>query len=856
MKLCYDCAHVINTDQTVCPYCGADTRADPSPREAYHLTPGQMLKNYRYIVGRALGYGGFGVTYAGFDALLEKRVAIKEFLPGELATRLPGTVKVSVFPGEATETQFISGLQSFMDEAERLAKFNSVDSIVNIFDCFVENDTAYLVMELLDGQTLKSYLDERGRLPYNEALEIMIPVLDALRQVHSQGIIHRDISPDNIFLTNDGRVKVLDFGASRYASAISEKSLSVILKYGYAPKEQYTTRGDQGPWSDVYAAGATLYRMLTGRKPDDALERAAHDTLIPPSKLGVKLPKNAETAILNALNVEASCRTRSAEELLDQLRSTVTVVRYTDVKGKKPWSLPKWVYWLLAGVLSAGAAFAALLLTGVISFGTPAISRITSGNITVPNIIGMTEDEVHSAQPEWELRTVGSDVSEDVAVGCIMAQDPGFGDSVPPGTPIDIIVNRGVETAAGIMPYLRGESLEAARGRLAGANISVRYEYDRSVVSGRVKGSAPSAGAEFRDGDGVELIVSRGGLLEDVRFDYEGSTIELDIRSGRAEVPYTLIPANIEDGKCSVVCASENESVARFVDGIFTPTGVGETYITVTASMRDEFTGRMVTVSDRRRVVVTRAAAAPTVSPDSPDAIVMFSDAAFERAVRQACGFGPVVRNRDLWQVKKLVLNDLGLTDISDVAKFRNLFLLELKNNRITDVSPIGELHELTTLMLNNNRITDISSLGTLGKLRALELRENDIADISPLAGLTELTALGLQKNRIGNIAPLAGLTKLESLILADNPITQGYEALSGLVNMKKLYLNSTGIEDLTPLAGMTGLEVLHATGNRISDISPIIPLPKLNEVELRSSGVDRRQYTEYRAMHPNGVIE
>ena len=736
-----------------------------------------------------------------------------------------------------------------MDEAERLAKFNSVDSIVNIFDCFIENDTAYLVMELLDGQTLKSYLDERGTLPYNEAVSIAVPVLEALKQVHSQGIIHRDISPDNIFLTDDGRVKVLDFGASRYASAISDKSLSIILKYGYAPKEQYTTRGDQGPWSDVYAVGATLYRMLTGKTPDDALERAERDTLIPPSKCGAKLPRNAETAILNALNVDPTRRTRTAEEFQKQLMSTVKVERFADVKGKKPWALPKWVYAVLAGVLGAGAIFAGLLLGGVIRFGA-GIDTITSGNVTVPLVVGMTEEDARLKYPLWEMRTVGNEMTAEVPVGCIMEQEPSYGDSVAPGTPIDIIVNSGIETPAGQMPYLRGVTLDEAKRRLEGAQLSVSYEYDR-----RIKGTYPEAGADYRDGDAVELVVSRGGLLEDVRFDYADSTIELDIRRGRVNVPYSLIPANIEDGKCQIVCGSENEAVATFRDGVFTPKGVGETYITVTVTMRDEFTGNTMTATDRRKVVVTSEAGAATVSPDSPDAIVQFADAAFERAVRRECGFTGVVRNRDVWEVTMLVLNDCGLSDISDAARFRNLKLLDVKNNNIRDISPIAGLTELETLKIAENDISDISALSGLKKLRILEMRKNSITSIEALRGLTALEALGMQYNSIADISPLANLTKLNSLILSDNPITSGTYALGNLTELETLYITKTGIKDISPLANMKKLVTLHALDNGIEDISPLFGIETLKEVTVGNKA-NEQQKLIFIASHPDCRID
>ena len=215
---------------------------------------------------------------------MSQPVAIKEYLPGEYSTRMPGQTAITVYSGERTK-QFQEGKQKFSDEAKRLAKVESIESVVKIIDTLEVNETAYIVMEYLEGETLGSRLKRENVLPVFEAIEIISPILDTLDKVHKENILYRDISPDNIFLCNDGRIKLLDFGAARYAATGYSKSLSVLLKPGYSPEEQYRSRGKQGAWSDVYATAATLYRMVTGTVPEDALERTIKYTVKDPHKL-------------------------------------------------------------------------------------------------------------------------------------------------------------------------------------------------------------------------------------------------------------------------------------------------------------------------------------------------------------------------------------------------------------------------------------------------------------------------------------------------------------------------------------------------------------------------------------------
>lgn len=273
------------------------------------LPEGTVLAG-QYIIERVLGQGGFGITYEALDHKTNARVAVKEYFPDAMATRT-GQTTVVPFAGEKGE-HYTYGKTCFLQEAETLAKFIGNENIVRIYSYFEENETAYFVMDFIEGTSFDEYLKDRGgKIPYEEAAQILLPVMDALNVVHSKGIVHRDVTPDNIYITKDGVVKLLDFGAARYSLGDQSRSLDVILKHGFAPKEQYTRRGKQGPYTDIYALGATFYFALTGKRPPDSVERLDEDDLVPPTSLGVQLSGPAEDAILKALNVQPADRFQS-----------------------------------------------------------------------------------------------------------------------------------------------------------------------------------------------------------------------------------------------------------------------------------------------------------------------------------------------------------------------------------------------------------------------------------------------------------------------------------------------------------------------------------------------------------------
>ncbi len=316
-SLCINC-FAEKGAKNLCPVCGyAETGADQTEATIY-LPPRTILAG-KYLTGKVLGQGGFGITYLGWDLNLGVKLAIKEFFPQGLVSRLPGQSRVVSLAGTEAQ-QFDYWLERFLKEARTLARFEHHPNIVSVRDFFKEHNTAYMVMSYVEGLTLEQYLvREGGRLSFERAGAIMMPVLDALREIHEVGFMHRDISPDNIFIDKRGRVVLIDFGAARQELREKSKSLSVILKAGYAPEEQYRSKGKQGPWTDIYAAGATLYRCLTGQVPPEAMDRLAEDELIPPSKLGIEIEPQREAALLKALAIRAKDRYQAVDDFQAEL---------------------------------------------------------------------------------------------------------------------------------------------------------------------------------------------------------------------------------------------------------------------------------------------------------------------------------------------------------------------------------------------------------------------------------------------------------------------------------------------------------------------------------------------------------
>ena len=282
------------------------------------LKPGVILKE-RYKIEEVIGAGGFGITYRAWDPLLQSYVAIKEYYPSGIATRSADSSKVCVPVGQE-QREYHRGKIRFLKEAQDVARFQSEPNIVSIYDYLEENDTAYMVMEYLHGCTLKQYIREHGgRLDTDHILHICLSVLDALAVVHKAGMIHRDISPENIFICEDLTVKLIDFGAAKQVYLDGEQTMSVVLKPGYAPPEQYAKKDKQGPWTDIYALGATLYFAATGEKPEKSFGRVLEDTIKPVCEVNPEIPRAMSQVIMRAMSVKIEDRYQTVEAMREAL---------------------------------------------------------------------------------------------------------------------------------------------------------------------------------------------------------------------------------------------------------------------------------------------------------------------------------------------------------------------------------------------------------------------------------------------------------------------------------------------------------------------------------------------------------
>ncbi len=395
LHLCMGCMRE-KTTPGPCPYCGFS-------EENYHpLTvhlPLYTILNGKYLVGKVLGHGGFGITYLGYDLNLRIKLAIKEYFPGQNVWRdTSKSARISLYSGNR-EGEYRDGLSKFLGEAQILAKFWDVPGIVPVKDYFQENNTAYIVMKFVEGKNLKQYLDgQGGKMEPARVFAMMAPLMDALSSVHRAGLIHGDISPKNVIMGPNDQLCLIDFGAATIIDDGTSNPPIFEFTPGYAPPEQYGGRGQLGPWSDIYALCATIYRAITGVLLPDALNRYTSlqkgtDTMKKPSQLGIALSRQQEEALIRGLAPEKEKRFSSIEELQEAL--------YAPQKKTQNNSHVK------AAAITAIIAVSgiSLLSLGVIaSRGSRLLKlRQREQNVLMADIVDVDEDE--------EFMVFGSDIS-------------------------------------------------------------------------------------------------------------------------------------------------------------------------------------------------------------------------------------------------------------------------------------------------------------------------------------------------------------------------------------------------------------------------------------------------------------
>lgn len=328
MITCESCFREYDEKYDVCPYCGYYEGAEEELQ--YRLPQGTTLNN-RYKVGTILGMGGFGITYKAWDTKLRRVVAIKEFYYADIVNRAPGTKDV-VLVANGHRDVFISGRDRLLDEAKYVSRIENKKNIVEVYEYFEENNTSYMVMEYIKGKTLKEFVMENGKLSVEDAVNVISDICIATKIVHKNKILHKDLAPDNIMVTENFR-KLLDFGAAKLQDG--EPSIDRVVKSGFAPPEQYGDERRQGEWTDVYGLGATMYYALTGIRPQDAQDRKVQDKMLSPHDIDKTIPENISNAVMRAMALEIHMRFSDVEQFRKAICGEKKVLSVKEFEKRK-----------------------------------------------------------------------------------------------------------------------------------------------------------------------------------------------------------------------------------------------------------------------------------------------------------------------------------------------------------------------------------------------------------------------------------------------------------------------------------------------------------------------------------------
>ena len=315
IKRCMRCMRPLKEGE-VCPFCGCDNQRMQTP--PYCLRPGTCL-NHRYYTGLILGEGGFGITYIGWDQTLSIPVAIKEYYPKGIIRRTAADRYAQgayCYDDSYVQGAYQKGLNAFLQEAKNLARFNQLDGVAVVRDYFTENDTAYIVMDYIDGSSIEKYIKDQGKISVEQVIKMLRPVMDTLQIMHENHMIHRDVSGDNLLVTRKGMAKLVDFGSARRV-ADGDKTITVMYKRGYAPEEQYRAKGEIGPWTDIYSICVVMYYMISGVMPEEATQRLLSDKTVPLASLdGIEITQEQSDAIEKGMAVLAENRFADMGQLL------------------------------------------------------------------------------------------------------------------------------------------------------------------------------------------------------------------------------------------------------------------------------------------------------------------------------------------------------------------------------------------------------------------------------------------------------------------------------------------------------------------------------------------------------------
>ena len=758
------------------------------------------LINNRYELIRIIGKGGFGTTWYARDTKLDMPVAVKE-----LSDTDPSRKK------------------KFLREARTLARFAREPGIVNVRDYLEYNGKAYMVMEYLDGSDLNTKIAEGGPISFDAAYHLLRPVILVLGKLHAEGVIHRDVSPDNIRMQSDGTIKLLDFGAAWNTTSTENATTTITVKPGYAPYEQYAGKERQGPFTDVYAVCATLYKCITGVTPPDALKRAFYDEIKTPSLLGARITPAEEAILMQGLAVNSSDRIQSMEELARLLDKAV---------GK---SSPEMSGAFKSSMGSAGAAGRA---NGGRAFKSSVGKRSSEA------------DGAHKDSPEKKNSEGNGKLQEQSTQG-YAPHNYAVQDQTAHGYAAQSYAAQGQPAQGYAAQNYNAQGQPAQSSSFVNSKQPGRdsapdniEKSDRKRRSESAYSGKPRRGIPKKPLIGLIMLVaaaigivffifSRGENNDSYRKTGSGEAVVLEktpVTSERLQAiekdanikSLTLIRCELSDSMVEEISRITHLEKLR-IDGCTGFTTLDPladapalNHLSITGQISNEYIEGSVNLDGSK--LFTR---------DLPNVLTLSVTGSRIDGGTDCLGHFP-----NLETISLSLLEPYSIACIDKMPKLKEIELYDFdpSENDYLNLSGEEARHlyghpQLEILIAEDSNLSDLGWAAECTKLRDLFLSNCLISDLSPLADLTDLKWLYLSNNKVESVLPLSGCEKLEEIRLSGNPLTS-LSGLEGLKNLEELSISRTLVSDLTPLAGCQKLRSLKCRNAQISDLSGLENCP------------------------------
>ena len=868
-----------------------------------NLLPAGTLVADRYEILEVIGQGGFGITYKAYDSVLDVPVAIKEYYPSGIASRYHEQSLDVQVGGSENRRLFEEGKKKFLEEARILARFSEDPNVVGVRNFFEDNQTVYIVMQYLQGESLKEYIEKNGKISFDEAYRLLRPVMQSLGRIHAAGLIHRDISPSNLIRMRTGKVKLIDFGTAREYSTDGDKSLSIVLKPGYAPAEQYQTHGLQGPWTDVYALCASIYKLITEITPENSLNRMVNDEVRLPSECGAEISAAQEEVLMQGLAVRESDRIRSMEILEEKCEAASRIPdRQNDVtlpiddertvmgpseaftfendRPKVPSQMPAHEQQVSFGhtekpVPERSNAASPLTQKAVDSGRSNAASpqiqeavdsdrqfgRAQAGKNEKAPAGRKTRAEKKPSDPRGKASSrKGSRIGLKPVLLCILAAVCLFA----------FVFLRSNGTGGGeASDWLDGkqrvsfrsndESLTIKKSMLNEINrnskVASLYFYNCVIsddVIARLASMKRISDVTFSDCTGFSTLSPLSKMTPLRSLTLDGPIVDAPVIDGSALFPtdmpqltkFDLESYSLKNGFDFLEHFSGLEELQIFsVDLGGESCRLPENPALQTAS---------ITYTDLSGVDLSALGNEPNLAflRLNDDQLTSLSFLRTASALENVSAENNLLTSLDGLQDKdslsNLYVENNQIKDISALKTCKNLQDFSASNNQIGDISPLEGCSELYNLQLGNNQISDISPLEGCTKLQALNLNKNQIQDAGPLSNCTELISLNLNRNRISDLSCLSGCTKIRDLDFRRNAVSDlGF--CENMLNLALLRASENQISSLDGLDNVTQLAEVRLDKNQISDISML----SKNAEHLETAVLDDNQISDLSPLKP-----